>query len=317
MCQHRHAKVTIRDRRQRRLRWDCRLPKRADIQHICLKFSSYWVRNAIARLPAVNPQMRVCVRNRFELTKMQLRLKNQNEVRLFSAAITVTALSFSILLQFFMLPAAILDQVLFTSSVITIMVMTPITYFVGLKIQDVSDLTVQLEHAVNHDTLTGTCTRLSFYRRLSEMDDLPLVIIAADIDHFKKINDKYGHKAGDGALKQFANTLSRNSREEDVIARFGGEEFVVLLQGMSLEDGVVTAQRLCDQVRKKVFIAEGQQMRLTASFGVAEASSISEVDYAIHQADLAAYRAKRDGRDRVYTYNPELDKDITWAETAT
>ena len=238
---------------------------------------------------------------------MQLRLKNQNDVRVFSIVFTIIALSGNVVLQYVMLPPDFFVRIIFSSAIITVMLLTPLSYFIGLKLRDVNDLTVQLEHAVNHDNLTGTCTRLSFYHRLAHMGDVPLALIVADIDHFKRINDKYGHQAGDSALKQFASTLLRNCREEDVIARFGGEEFIILLRDVELTDGVTAAQRLCDRVREKSFAANGEQLRITASFGVAEVTSISEIDAAIHNADLAAFRAKRDGRDCVRQYNPDLD----------
>ncbi|WP_299843042.1 GGDEF domain-containing protein [uncultured Roseovarius sp.] len=219
-------------------------------------------------------------------------------------------------LQYLMLPADVFERVLFSSEIITVMLAAPLSYYIGTKLLDVNDLTVQLEHAVNHDNLTGTCTRLSFYHRLAQMEDVQLVTIVTDIDHFKQVNDKYGHQAGDSVLKQFANTLLRNCREEDVVARFGGEEFIVLLQDVSLEDGVLAAQRLCDRVREKKFMANGQRLHITASFGVAEVETVSEVDDAIHKADLAAFRAKRNGRDKVYSYDPELDSDAPHSQAA-
>lgn len=238
---------------------------------------------------------------------MQIRLKSQNDVRVFSILVTVIALSGNVVLQYVMLPPDFFTRVVFSNAVITVMLLTPLSYFIGSKLRDVNDLTVQLEHAVNHDNLTGACTRLNFYQRLARMGNVPLVLIVADIDHFKQINDEHGHQAGDSALKQFADTLLRNCRETDVIARFGGEEFIILLHDIELEAGVAVAQRLCDRVRAKTFVVNGEQLHLTASFGVTEVTSIRDIDCAIHNADLAAFRAKRDGRDLVRQYDPRLD----------
>lgn len=85
---------------------------------------------------------------------------------------------------------------------------------------------------------------------------------------------------------------------------------------MTLEDGVIAAQRLCDRVREKKFVANGERLGITASFGVAEVASVSEIDDAIHKADLAAFRAKRNGRDRVYSYDPEQDSDAPHQQAA-
>lgn len=247
---------------------------------------------------------------------MQLKIKNRNDVRVFSVAISVIAMAGNYVLQYLMLPPEFFEKILFSSEIITVMLAAPMSYYIGTKLLDVHDLTVQLEHAVNHDDLTGTCTRLSFYHRLAQMEEVPLVAIVTDIDHFKQVNDKHGHQAGDSVLKQFANTLLRNCREEDVVARFGGEEFIILLYDVTLEDGIVAAQRLCDRVREKKFLANRERLSITASFGVADVMSASKIDDAIHRADLAAFRAKRNGRDRVYSYDPKLDSNAPHSQAA-
>ena len=240
---------------------------------------------------------------------MEFRIQSQNDVRLFAVVITLIVLVASTALQYLMLPQEMFATVAVAGAIQVVMLAAPISYFIGTKIRDVNDLALQLEHAVNHDNLTGACTRLNFYHRVSRMDAVPMVMIAADIDHFKKINDTFGHQAGDSVLKQFTNTLVMNCREEDIIARFGGEEFVLLMPDASVEKGVNVAQRLCDRVRSKNFVAEGNQLKITASFGVAKVTSLNHIDDAIHRADLAAYRAKRQGRDQVCEYDPELDSD--------
>ena len=134
-----------------------------------------------------------------------------------------------------------------------------------------------------------------------------MVLIVADIDHFKKVNDRHGHIAGDVALKQFANTLIRNTREDDIVSRFGGEEFVILLRGVSLQEALASAQRLCERVRSKPVFANGEEFFVTASFGVAELRSVAQIEEVFQRADLAVYRAKREGRDRVCVYDPSID----------
>ncbi len=238
---------------------------------------------------------------------MQLRLKTKSDVRKFAVAITVIALAGFLILDLIFLPVELRQKVTFYNIIITIILAMPISFFVGSKLMEVHLLTAQLENAVNFDTLTGLCTRASFYERLSQMENVPLVMIIADIDHFKGINDTYGHQAGDNVLKQFANTLRRYCREDDVIARFGGEEFIILLRVKTIEDGQLAAQRLCDVIRERIFLVDERQVQITASFGVSHVDSIREIEETIYRADLAAYRAKKEGRDRVCVYDPELD----------
>jgi len=98
-----------------------------------------------------------------------------------------------------------------------------------------------------------------------------------------------------------ATTLIRNCRREDVVARFGGEEFLVLLPGTGLGDGARVARRLCDRLREKKVLIDGDHVTVTASFGVAKLDGPDAIDAAIARADKALYEAKNAGRDRVRT----------------
>lgn len=230
---------------------------------------------------------------------MRLHLKSQSEVRFFSVGVTIVALIGNVMLQYVILPPVLYHIVLFSSSTVTVILAAPISFFVGQRMRDIHELTVQLEHALNHDGLTGACTRANFYQLAETTKDQPRLVIVADIDHFKRVNDRHGHRAGDKALKQFTATLIRNCREDDIVARFGGEEFVILLRTEALEDGRATAQRLCDRVREKPLMLDGRKVHITASFGIARVAPTRGIDDAIHRADLALYRAKTSGRNRV------------------
>lgn len=238
---------------------------------------------------------------------MDLRLKSLAEVRLFCVAVTLVAMVGNVALQRLLLPWELFQKILFSSTLITVILALPIALYIGLKILDVHKLTLRLEHSLNHDALTGAHTRLSFYKRLTDFGDHPLTVIAVDIDLFKSINDEHSHKAGDKALKHFATTLVRYCQEEDMVARFGGEEFVILLHNTVFADGIARAERLCMGVREETLFLNGRQVRITASFGVAPLADIAGIDAAIHNADLAVYRAKYNGRDQVCSYDPDLD----------
>ena len=241
---------------------------------------------------------------------MQLNLKNDNDVRLFTVTISVIALTSNAILQYVFLPFELYQQIIFAGSIVSLIIAMPIAYFVGQRMRDIHQLTERLEYAVNNDKLTGACTRISFYQRLEQIEGLPIALIFADIDHFKGINDKYGHKAGDEALKAFTRTLMENCRKDDIVARFGGEEFVILLNSSDIVDAIAAAHRICAKVRGQLIKVESDEIQITASFGVAEVTSIDQIDKALHWADLATFRAKREGRDQVCAYDPVRDLDM-------
>lgn len=163
----------------------------------------------------------------------------------------------------------------------------------------------------NTDALTGVMNRRAFMERMeqetvrSRRDKIPLSFILADIDHFKKVNDTYGHQVGDLVLQRFTATVSASMRPYDLIGRYGGEEFVICLPGA---DGLQAAS-VGERIRKKVEAMEimvpdsSKSVSITASFGVTAYSveSRESMDSIIKKADDALYRAKNEGRNRVCT----------------
>lgn len=178
-----------------------------------------------------------------------------------------------------------------------------------------------LDNAVNRerlrryglmDPLTGIPNRRFFERRLGEEVDRwfrrqePLVYMLVDIDHFKQVNDRHGHQAGDRALQQVAELLGRDLRGADVLARYGGEEFVMLLPGTTLRQGAAIAQRLCHNVARHAFtLPDKQTLAVTVSIGVACLNADTMLDgqapgaWLFQHADAALYQAKQSGRNRV------------------
>ena len=167
----------------------------------------------------------------------------------------------------------------------------------------------KLQRKVRSDHLTGAMNRLAMEDDLSsefsrcKRYGRMFGIIMIDIDLFKKVNDTHGHAIGDEAIKAFARTLRKCLREVDIIYRYGGEEFLVLLPETGGKGSIITAERLCKMIDSQIFRYKGNhsiQLRLTASLGVSIFNK-EDSDYIdiIKRADQALYRAKNNGRNRV------------------
>ena len=155
------------------------------------------------------------------------------------------------------------------------------------------------------DPLTGLGNRRHLDRRCAELlpaaarDSLPLSLALLDIDHFKQVNDRHGHAVGDQVLVRVSQLLRDNTRAGDVLARHGGEEFVVVLPGMGSERAAEVCERLRKSVAASAFAEQGLHSgAITVSIGLASAGSY-HLQGLLHAADTALYRAKREGRNRL------------------
>ncbi|MBV9863727.1 MAG: diguanylate cyclase [Abitibacteriaceae bacterium] len=156
------------------------------------------------------------------------------------------------------------------------------------------------------DPLTGLFNRRYLEESLereinrAQRNQRSLGIIMVDVDHFKRINDTYGHEGGDTVLRELGNLLQSSLRKGDVACRYGGEEFTLLLPDASLEDALQKAEQLCEAARQLIIQHSTQTIKITLSQGVAAFPQHGEVGEGIIQAaDAALYRAKHQGRDRV------------------
>ncbi len=154
------------------------------------------------------------------------------------------------------------------------------------------------------DPLTGIPNRLAYDERIVQeyarwkRFQGPLSVLLWDIDHFKQINDRFGHKAGDKALSVIANILSRRVRETDFVARYGGEEFVMLLPGTELPAAGEVAEKIRRSVEDSGFHASGHSVTITISCGISDFRSEDSIDGPLERADQALYQAKEAGRNR-------------------
>ncbi|MBN1853608.1 MAG: diguanylate cyclase [Pirellulales bacterium] len=160
------------------------------------------------------------------------------------------------------------------------------------------------------DGLTGLANRRAFdeelSRRLSELERNGGVftLLLIDVDHFKKINDQYGHLAGDSILTQcVADVLCATKRRMDVVTRFGGDEFAVIFPGSALKEAGVAAERLRVTIGNKKFPVDNTEIKVTISLGLAEALPGEDSNSLIKRADSALYMAKNAGRNRCFQCN--------------
>jgi diguanylate cyclase (GGDEF)-like protein/PAS domain S-box-containing protein len=164
------------------------------------------------------------------------------------------------------------------------------------------------------DYLTSLYNRRYFMQRGAEefkramRNKQPLSLLMLDIDHFKNVNDTYGHESGDMALQQVAAALKSSLRETDILGRIGGEEFSVLLPDTKLDAAALLAERICRNVESSLLNMPGRKLAisLTVSVGVVELSTYMHgIDDMLRHADTALYHAKHDGRNRVMAYRGE------------
>jgi diguanylate cyclase len=247
---------------------------------------------------------------------MDWRVRTVRDVWVFTAVISIVVIIGSIALRYLLLPAELAAETVVVGAVITLVLVGPIAWVVGRRMRAVHLLSEQLEHAINHDPLTGVHTRSSFYARTGSVVPAQRAVIVADIDNFKGFNDRHGHFAGDQALRQFASILARNCRGTDIVARFGGEEFVIVLHDAGEAEGLLVAERLVARIRSMPIKVGSERLTLSASFGVAALASDGDMDRAIQNADRALYRAKEAGRDRACVFDPAQDTAAVPRSTA-
>jgi diguanylate cyclase (GGDEF)-like protein len=184
-----------------------------------------------------------------------------------------------------------------------------------------------LEQRAHLDGLTELSNRTALTQRFQhEWDSClrhnkPLAVMIIDLDHFKRINDHYGHAAGDEVLRQTASTLRNSFREADFIARYGGEEFVVLAPNCNIARAVSLSERLRTSISELQVAFRTSRIKVTSSIGIAQgcASSQATPAEALEQADLALYRAKGSGRNSVWLWDQRRQAPIpqeTWRAEA-
>ena len=163
-----------------------------------------------------------------------------------------------------------------------------------------------IQHLSQIDPLTNALNRRSISACLEKLERKPITsyaLVLIDLDHFKRINDQYGHDKGDETLIKVSEILSQIIRDSDVVGRFGGEEFILILNNSSLEKAQIIAERCRQAIQQLQLISDaGEKIQVTASFGIALSNTQLRPQQLLSQADKALYEAKACGRNQVKCY---------------
>ena len=170
----------------------------------------------------------------------------------------------------------------------------------------------EIQELATVDSLTGIYNRRYFFEQAGKelerknRERYPVSLLMMDVDHFKNINDSYGHMVGDMMLKQIAQISARNIRQYDIIGRYGGEEFVILMPSTELDSATSIAQRVCKKIKESYIDYNGEKVKVTVSIGLTctdHDNQKASLDLLLMQADKAMYAAKADGRNQVVAWN--------------
>ncbi len=196
----------------------------------------------------------------------------------------------------------------FSQQMVTNLIFVP-AYICGISIflltSYMMDSNTLLERLASKDELTDMFNRRGLFEQITtqisylKRKKQPAAVIIADIDHFKNINDTYGHEAGDKAIRQFASVIKHVVREYDISARYGGEEFVIFLPGANTKTAFKVAERIRLKCESGKLVYKNNTIVFTASFGVAQFQFDKKIEMSIHTADEALYTSKLTGRNKV------------------
>jgi diguanylate cyclase (GGDEF)-like protein len=242
-----------------------------------------------------------------EWTGMSMQIRTQRDVWKMTILITVFALTVSELCMAGLYLSAgagafTMQNSIIMAALLPLIIAWPITYHVCHMSLELANTQAELRHLANTDPLTRLPNRRSFFsdaRRLLDDDAALAALLVIDADHFKDINDSYGHAVGDKALVAIADVLRASFRDSDLICRVGGEEFAVLVPGMTMHEAGVLATRVVERVAANPLSEANAIIEYSVSCGISDTSASSDLQSLFKTADDAMYLAKKQGRNRV------------------
>lgn len=226
------------------------------------------------------------------------RVVDQPSLYRFVALITVVSILVARVLTFALVP----EPTHLPSLLIPFVIALPCSYLVRCGLLNAHKLTERLRYIVEHDVLTGVKSRRYFFDQAPLLLEAEGCLVMVDIDHFKQINDSYGHHVGDCVLKEVAGTLARFCEPPGIVARLGGEEFVIFLPQTDLADGIEAAEHMREVIARAPVQIGPHSVQCTVSMGLSALTARGDFDEFLRLADQALYDAKRNGRNRLQSH---------------
>ncbi|MBO6897264.1 MAG: GGDEF domain-containing protein [Shimia sp.] len=223
-------------------------------------------------------------------------IRTHKHIVVFAAFWTLAAVATCCGVVFGLFALPVSARTVFATVVLPVCVVPVASFFSGRLLLRLHQLSQKLQHAVDHDALTSTVTRQHFFQHLQSLaPDEESSILMVDVDQFKAINDTHGHFVGDVVLREVAHRLINNTRRNDLVARFGSEEFIVLLPNTSREDAALVAERMRATVSRTPIRTSVSKIVTTVSIGIGHMSEAQNAQAALQEADDALYAAKTAG----------------------
>lgn len=204
------------------------------------------------------------------------------------------------------------------AALVPLVVAPPISWvLVGMMLR-IYRIEEKMRNIASYDSLTGLLSRHAFFESANRSISLAnrhraaFAVLIIDLDHFKSINDRFGHPAGDAVLKLFADVVNSVARRSDISGRLGGEEFAMLLPSTNTTEALEFCERLHSAIGKAVLKHQDSVIRYTVSIGLTASSfgNLDSIENLLAHADLALYQAKRDGRNQTAVFNYATDKVV-------
>lgn len=235
-------------------------------------------------------------------------LKSQSGRTVFCMCVTLFGIAMATGMEFVFYPEEFATTAPGKKALIVSVIAMPVSWLVSGVMRSNLILNEELTKLVQRDRLTDVATRDFFFSRLEQNDRSYGASLMIDIDNFKSVNDTYGHFAGDVVIKMVARVLKSETRKDDIVCRFGGEEFVAFLHKATREEAWAIAERIRQSTKDAIASTDAGDIQVTVSVGGSLKSQIEEIDTSIRRADACLYKAKQTGRNKTVVDWP-IDTD--------
>jgi diguanylate cyclase len=246
---------------------------------------------------------------------MRFRVTNWRHVLAYSGLITALAVAVPVVIVAVALgrvPMMFKLPILVISGLIPFFITLPISIFAMHMFKLINQTVATLDNLVKFDTLTGLLSRVRFLQMVEEYRSKGGYLAILDADHFKKINDNYGHEAGDIALKHIASLVTQSVGSHGFVGRMGGEEFAIYLPSSAREQAKLVLANVGSVLRSQPSVYRGLEISVTVSAGLVFHERLESVASAMRRADSCLYKAKHSGRDQ-YVLEEGLDEQVVSA----